>query len=255
MLILVTNDDGYLSKGLSTLIRVAKNFGNVYVVAPLHGSSGLSHSITMKIPIRVKEHKTNENGVKFYICSGTPVDSVKLALNKILPRKPDLVLSGINHGSNSSISVIYSGTMAAALEASMNGIPAIGFSLLDYDEDADFTASEYYAKVIIEKIIKNKKKYPQGVALNVNIPKCSLKKIKGIKIVRIAKGVWKEEFDERVDPHNQKYYWLTGGFHNYEPDAIDTDEWVLKNNYISIVPVHADITAYFAFEYLRKLKL
>lgn len=255
MLILVTNDDGYTAKGLSVLIKVAKKYGEVYVVAPLNGSSGLSHSITMKLPIRIKEIKNNEHNVKFYTCTGTPVDSVKLAINKILPKKPDMVLSGINHGSNSSISVIYSGTMGAALEASMNGICAIGFSLLDYNEDADFTASEYYANLIIQKIIKHKKNYPLGVALNVNIPKVPLDKIKGIKITRIAKGVWREEFDERIDPHNQKYYWMTGDFQNFEPDAIDTDEYVLKNNYVSIVPVHADITAYHAFDYLRKIKL
>ncbi len=251
-LILVCNDDGFLATGLAALIETVAQFGKVVAVVPEKGESGKSHAITMNLPLRLNLIKEDEN-ITLYTCSGTPVDSLKLALNKVLDRKPDIVVSGINHGSNSSISVIYSGTMGAVIEACLNGIPAIGFSLLDYSKNPDFTASKYVVKTMVENLIH--KELPPFTCLNVNIPKVPIEMLRGIKLARQTKGVWKEEFDKRIDPHNQAYYWMTGDFQNYEPEAEDTDEWALKNNFASVVPVHCDFTAYFAFDKLSNWEL
>lgn len=241
LLILVSNDDGVEAKGLKNLVDVALEFGRVVVAAPTEAMSGMSHAITIKTPLRVK--KISENGkLTYYSCLGTPVDSVKLAFNKLLGRRPDLVLSGINHGSNSSASVVYSGTMAAAMEGCVNQIPAAGFSLLDYSPDADFSYAKKIARKIIMAIIENG--LEKGVCLNVNIPAKPENEIKGIKICRQARGYWKEEFDMRKDPHDGEYYWLTGQFFNVEPDSEDTDEFALINNYVSIVPTRVDLTDY-----------
>ncbi|MCX7862888.1 MAG: 5'/3'-nucleotidase SurE [Bacteroidales bacterium] len=248
-IILVCNDDGYQAPGLLALIEAVSPYGKVIAVVPEKSESGKSHSITMTLPLRLNlMYETSH--VTLYACSGTPVDSIKLALNKVLTRKPDIVVSGINHGSNSSISVIYSGTMGAVIEACLNGIPAMGFSLLDFSREADFTASKLVVKQMMENIIKHS--LPPMVCLNVNIPRVSLHELKGIRLTRQAKGVWKEEFDMRIDPHNKKYYWMTGDFNNFEPNAQDTDEWALANGFASVVPVHADLTAYHAFNELSK---
>ncbi len=247
-LILVCNDDGYLATGLAALIESVLPYGKVVAVVPEKSESGKSHSITMNMPLRLNLIK-EENNFTLYSCSGTPVDSLKLALNKVLDRKPDLVVSGINHGSNSSISVIYSGTMGAVIEACLNGIPAIGFSLLDYSKNPDFTASKLVVKKLVENVLTHS--LPPEVCLNVNIPKVPLNKLKGIKLVRQAKGVWKEEFDMRIDPHHQPYYWMTGDFQNFEPHAEDTDEWALAHNYASVVPVQVDFTACHAMNQLK----
>lgn len=240
-IILVTNDDGIFAPGLKFLVKVASKFGKVIVVAPDKPQSGMGHAITINSSLSI--NKTNYHDVEIeFSCSGTPVDCVKIAVNHILKKKPDLVLSGINHGSNSSINVIYSGTMSAAIEGALEGTPSIGFSLCDYSNNADFSQSEYF----ITKIIKNAlaHKMPKGICLNVNIPKNKFKKLKGIRIVRQAKGNWIESFEERKDPYGRNYYWLSGEFMNFEPEANDTDEWALKNNYISVVPTHADLTAH-----------
>ncbi|NSW45287.1 MAG: 5'/3'-nucleotidase SurE [Bacteroidales bacterium] len=248
-LILVCNDDGYFASGIASLIEVVRPLGRVIVVAPEKGESGKSHSITMTTPIRLNLIKEEKN-LCIYACSGTPVDSLKLALHQVLDRKPDLVVSGINHGSNSSISVIYSGTMGAVIEACLNGIPAVGFSLLDYATHPDFTASKHVAKIIVNNILQFG--LPNEVCLNVNIPKLPIKKLKGIKLCRQAKGVWKEDFVKRLDPHNTPYYWMTGNFDNFEPNATDTDEYALANGYASVVPVKIDFTAYQAYNFLEK---
>jgi 5'-nucleotidase len=247
-LILVTNDDGIQARGLEALIEVVRPFGNVFVIAPEEGQSGMSHAITVKYPIRISKVHEEEGLVK-YSSTGTPVDCVKLAINKLLERKPDLIVSGINHGSNSSASVIYSGTMAAAIEGCINGIPSIGFSLLDYSPEANFTSILKHAKRVMEFALN--RGIPEGNCLNVNFPVNTYHKIKGIRICRQGRGVWREEFDQRKDPQKRDYYWLTGEFHNLEPDAPDTDEWALKNNYISIVPIHIDLTSYKAIDQLR----
>ncbi len=248
--ILVTNDDGITAPGLHALVEAMKQLGEVVVVAPDGPQSGMGHAITMGKPLRLDKVEVHGE-VLGYQCSGTPVDCVKLAVNKVLHRKPDLCVSGINHGSNSSINVIYSGTMSAAMEGAIEGIPSIGFSLNNYNHEADFTASKHYVKIIARNILKTG--LPANTLLNVNLPDLSLKKIKGIKICRQALAKWEEEFDERIDPRNRPYYWLTGKFRNYDKGE-DTDEWALKNGYISVVPVLFDFTAHHAFQHLNKIK-
>ena len=247
-LILVTNDDGVSAKGIKCLIDVAREFGEVAVVAPSEAMSGMSHAITIKTPLRTKK-LVEEEGYVVYSCTGTPVDCVKLAFNQLLDRRPDLVLSGINHGSNASASVVYSGTMAAAMEGCVNFVPSIGFSLSNYDADADFSEAKIIVRKVIDRVIKEG--LDDGICLNVNVPEMNGKAIKGIKVVRQSKGFWKEEFDRRVDPSKGEYFWLTGYFHNAEPDSEDTDEFVLKDNYASVVPVSVDLTAH---NYIDKIK-
>jgi len=248
-LILVTNDDGVQAKGINELIKIAGRFGEVVVVAPETGQSGKSHSVSLNEPLYLNKIKS-EPGLTIYSCSGTPVDSVKIALHKILNRNPDLIISGINHGSNASVSAIYSGTVAAAREGSLNGVPSIGFSLLDHDQNADFTASVIYAEKIIEKTILNG--IPKRICLNVNIPNIAIEKIKGVKVCRQTSGKWVEEFDFRTNPNKKDYYWLTGKFSNFEPEATDTDEWALENDFVSVVPIEVDLTSYSVLEELNK---
>jgi 5'-nucleotidase len=247
--ILVTNDDGITAPGIRALVEAMQRIGNVTVVAPDSPQSGMGHAITIHDPLRMDKVNVFE-GVDAYQCSGTPVDCVKLAVNKILHRKPDICVSGVNHGSNSSINVIYSGTMSAAMEGAIEGIPSIGFSLLSYKYDADFTGAQHFAELIVRAVLKSNP-WDQ-LLLNVNIPSLPAKEIKGVKICRQAIGKWKEEFDERNDPNQRKYYWLTGKFVN--PDlGEDTDEWALANNFVSVVPVEFDFTAHHAIPLLNKL--
>ncbi len=248
-LILVVNDDGIHAKGLDALINVAKKFGNVVVVAPTEGQSGMAHALTIKTPIRVNKITDTET-LKIYTINGTPVDCVKMAINRLLPCRPDLLLSGVNHGSNSSSSIVYSGTMGAVMEGCINDIPAIGFSLLNHSREADFATVQHYADKIIAKTFKNG--LAKGVCLNVNIPDISVHEIAGVKICRQNHGVWREEFQHRTDPNGHDYFWLTGTFEDMEPHAEDTDEWALRNNYISIVPVQFDFTAYKFMDNLKK---
>ncbi len=244
----MTNDDGVNAGGLLALIELVRPMGRLFVIAPEEGQSGMSHAITVKNPIRIRKVK-EEEGLTVYSSNGTPVDCIKLALSKLLDRKPDMILSGINHGSNSSTNVIYSGTMAAALEGCINGIPSIGFSLLDHSPEASFRSAREYAGIILEKTLE--KGLPEGICLNVNIPVNAVQKIRGIRVCRQNKGVWMEEFEHRTDPRSRDYFWLTGEFRNLEPEAVDTDEWALENNYVSIVPVHIDLTAHHALGQIR----
>ena len=246
--ILVTNDDGVSAQGIRFLIDVVRELGDVIVVAPDSPQSGMGHAITVQSPLRLKK-LAEDVGYEEYSCNGTPVDCVKIAVNEILKRKPDLCVSGINHGSNSSINVIYSGTMSAAVEAGVEGIPAIGFSLLDYSWNANFEPLKDYIKQITLNVLKNG--LPDGVVLNVNFPKVTTKQqIKGMKICRQAKGNWIEKFDKRHSPAGQEYYWLTGEFVNFDVGT-DTDEWALENQYISIVPVQFDLTNHQQIEELN----
>lgn len=246
-LILVTNDDGITSKGIRTLIEVAKEHGEVIVVAPDSPQSGMGHAITIGETLRLDSEDIFP-GIRAYKCSGTPVDCVKMANHIILKEiEPDLVVSGINHGANSSISVIYSGTMSAAIEAAVEGIPAVGFSLCDYSMNADFDHCKEYVSKIIGQVLKTR--MPRGVALNVNIPSKG-KRIKGIKICRQANAKWQENFDERKDPHGRTYYWMTGYFSNFDKGE-DTDEYALSQNYISVVPCAFDLTAHHAVTILN----
>jgi 5'-nucleotidase len=246
-LILITNDDGVEAKGLQSLIETIRRLGTVVVVAPADPQSGMSHAITVKVPLRLTKIREEEN-LTVYKCYGTPVDCVKMALNHLLPEKPDLLLSGINHGSNSAASVFYSGTMGAALEGSINEIPSIGFSLLNLDHDADFTTAKHYAGIITRDVLLNGLSY--SVCLNVNIPDVQVGQVAGIKICRQNRGYWQEEFDQRTDPAGKHYFWLTGVFHNTEPEATDTDEWALNNNFVSIVPLQTDLTHHAALKEL-----
>jgi 5'-nucleotidase len=244
-LILVTNDDGIHAKGLDFLSQIAKDYGEVYIVAPDKPQSGMGHAVTMGIPLWLKEVKLN--GVPAYATSGTPVDCVKLAVYQIMHRKPDLILSGVNHGENSSINVIYSGTMSAAVEGAVEGIKSIGFSLMDHDSDADFSESEPFVRKIIENVIENDM---MGACLNVNIPKG---KPNGIKICRQAKGYWEDFFEIRTDPRGNDYYWMKGDFKILERGE-DTDLWALDHGFISVVPTQFDMTAHHAIANLNTWK-
>ena len=247
-LILVVNDDGITAPGIRTLIKLMKELGEVVVVAPDKAQSGMGHAVTINSTLRY--HKLDlGSGCEEYSCSGTPVDCVKFAIGKILKRKPDLCVSGINHGSNASINVIYSGTMSVAVEGAIEGIPSIGFSLCNFSLSADFSPVEKYAKKIAESVLKNG--LPDGVCLNVNFPAIAEEEINGIKICRQAKAMWTEQFDERTDPSGKKYFWLTGKFLNQDKGD-DTDMWALENNYISIVPVQFDITAHSSIATISK---
>jgi len=252
-LILVTNDDGINAPGIRALIEVMKGIGDVCVMAPDSPQSGMGHAITINDAVYCNQIKVNdENPHLEYSCSGTPVDCVKLAINEVLKRKPDLCVSGINHGSNSSINVIYSGTMSAAVEAGTLGIPSIGFSLLDHSLEADFNPSKKIVKRIALETLKNG--LPKGVVLNVNIPKLNSSEIKGIKVCRQANAHWNEKFDKRTNPLGRDYYWLTGEFIN-EDKGKDTDEWALQEGYVSVVPVQFDLTAHHAINELNNWEL
>ncbi len=246
-LILITNDDGFTSVGIASLAEAMEGLGDVMIVAPLEPQSGMSQAITVKHPLRVD--KAQLNGCISYSVNGTPTDCVKLACNQLLPRKPDLLVSGINHGSNSSTSVLYSGTMGAALEGCVNGIPSIGFSLISYDPKANFDTAKIFARKIASQVLSHG--LPLHTCLNVNIPEVAEDQIKGIRICRQTMGFWQEEFDRRTDPSGHDYYWLTGEYFNREPEATDTDEWALKNNYIAIVPLRTDLTSYPTIDLLK----
>ena len=229
-LILVTNDDGISAPGIKALVEVVEKFGDVVVLAPDKPQSGMGHAITINSTLRINKEKVH-NVTEQYSCSGTPVDCVKIAINKILPRKPDLIVSGINHGSNMSINVIYSGTMSAAVEGDL----------------------EQIVEKICKTVLVHKMAY--GICLNVNIPKGKFDEIKGIKICRQAKANWIEELDERFDPSGKPYYWLTGKFVNFEEGSTDTDVWALDNNYVSVVPVQFDMTAHHTIDALKSWNL
>jgi len=236
--ILITNDDGDVAKGIQVLTRLMCQLGDVIVVAPDGPRSAQSNAITVTHPIRFKLTEESE-GLKKYTCTGTPTDCVKLALNEIVERKPDLIVSGINHGSNAAVNVIYSGTMGAVLEGCENGILSIGFSICDHSYNADFSYFEPFILKIASQALE--KGLPRGVCLNVNAP---VGVIKGVKVARQCDGQWTKEFAKRIDPQGRSYFWLTGNFENFEPESPDTDEWALNNGYVSIVPTKIDMTAY-----------
>ena len=247
-LILITNDDGFTAKGMQALIDTVKVFGELLIVAPDKPQSGMGHAITVNEPLRFQETSYFKN-YKGYHCSGTPVDCVKIGMYELGDRKPDLILSGINHGSNVSTNVLYSGTMSAAVEGAIEGIPSIGFSLTDYDPNADFSASKKVVETIVDSALKEG--IEEGICLNVNIPNIPLNKIKGIRVCRQGRAFWDDTFDERTDPLGKKYYWLTGSFEDHE-NSEDTDVHFLKNNYVTIVPTQFDMTAYKAINSINK---
>ena len=248
--ILVTNDDGIDAKGFRALIGLAREFGEVVAISSQTPMSGMSHAITIKVPLRVTLIE-EEDGLRKYLTNGTPVDGVKLVFNSLLGKRPDLLLSGINHGSNSSSSILYSGTMAAAMEGAINHVPSLGVSLLAFDPDADFTASVEVTRQVIRYVMEEG--IPDGICLNVNVPVVPPEELKGIMVCNQANGYWKEEFEKRTDPNGRDYYWLTGFFHNREPEdgGIATDEWALRKGYASVVPINTDMTAYHVVKQLK----
>lgn len=245
-LILVTNDDGIYAKGLKELTEVMRLFGDVVVIAPEAAMSGMSNAITTNQPLRASKVE-EDDGYVAYKCSGTPVDCVKMGFNQLLERQPDFVVSGINHGSNSSISVVYSGTMGAAIEGCLHGVTSIGFSLCDYGTDADFTR----AKMWVARIFQAVAQYglPHFTCLNVNIPQGE---VRGVEVCRQTAGKWVEELEKRSDPHQRDYYWLSGYFKNFEPDVAGTDMHALENQYVSVVPVSVDMTCHQTMEQMKK---
>ncbi len=248
-LIFVTNDDGYDAPGFAAAIEVARAFGRVVAVAPATPQSGRSQAITIYDPLFVK-HRHHDEGLDIYSLSGTPVDCVKFAFDHLLAEeRVDLVISGINHGSNSAINVLYSGTMGAAIEGSFYGCPSVGLSLLDHSRDADFTQAKQYGLQIIGSILQSDD-CPRPLCLNVNIP--AVADIRGVRVCRQCRGIWREHFFPNHDPNGRQYFWLTGSYTNYEPEAEDTDEWALSNGYVSVVPVQIDLTAYNDMAYLNK---
>lgn len=252
-LIFVTNDDSFSARGFQVALDVAREFGRVIAVAPATPQSGRSQAFTMYDPLFLEE-KQREEGLEVYSLSGTPVDCVKLAFDYMLTsQRVDLVISGVNHGSNAGVNVLYSGTMGAAIEGSFYGVPSIGLSLTDHDADADFTAAKEYARHIVASVLQCPEEQRQGLCLNVNVPDIALEEIKGIKLCRQCRGVWHEDFYRNEDPRGRAYFWLKGGFCNCEVEADDTDEWALSNGYVSVVPVQVDMTAYERIPYLARV--
>ena len=239
-LILVTNDDSIDAKGITSLIKAMNGLGEIVIVAPETVQSGMGHAITIHDPLRLKKSDLFQD-IEAYTCSGTPVDCVKIAIYEVLKRRPDLIVSGINHGSNAATNVLYSGTMSAAVEGAIESIPSIGFSLLDFNADADFDASMHYATIITKNVLKYG--LQKGVCLNVNIPKGKIDNIKGYKICRQGRAYWADQFDKRQDPFGGEYFWLTGEYKNTDKGE-DTDLFALDNGYVSVVPTQFDMTAH-----------
>ena len=249
-LILVTNDDGTFAPGIKALVEVAREFGEVILVAPNSPQSAKGHAVTLNEPIRY-HHIDSFEGIEAYACSGTPVDCVKLAKNVILHGKEiALCLSGINHGSNASVNIIYSGTLSAAMEASLEGVPSIGFSLLDYSFEADFSAAKHYARQLVAFVLEHG--IPKGKLLNVNIPKLPLDELRGMKLCRQANGRWVEEFVEGRDPRGEPYFWLSGRF-IVDDTGDDTDTEALEQGYVSVVPSSHDLTDYQSLAALKSI--
>lgn len=237
-LILVTNDDGYQAKGIVSLAEAMRELGDVVVFAPDTHRSGMSSAITTAHPLRAWKYK-EEEGFTVYVCNGTPSDCVKLALNEFVDRKPDLLVSGINHGSNAGISVVYSGTVGAAIEGCVFDVPSIAFSLCDFTPDADFSVTMDVARKLSKKVLEEG--LPKGVCLNVNVP---LGEIQGIKVTTQTQGKWVNEYHRAKDGAGRDVFWMTGNFENWEEENENNDEWALANGYAAVVPVKIDMTAY-----------
>lgn len=247
-LILVTNDDGISSKGILSLVNVAQEFGEVLIVAPDKPQSGMGHAITVNHPLRLEKSRLFE-GLEAYQCSGTPVDCVKLGIYEVLKRKPALILSGINHGENTSTNVLYSGTMSAAVEGAMEQIPSIGFSLCDFSAEADFTLAKQVVREVLSTFFVGNS-FPLGICLNVNVPKINVEHYQGLKVCRQAYAFWEDRFDKREDMFGKPYYWLAGEFEDHDIQD-GTDLHAIKEGFASIVPTQFDMTAYSVLDDLK----
>ena len=245
-LLLISNDDGYQTKGINCLIEMLSDYGDIIVCAPESACSGFScaFSATTPLRLRLREKRT---GVEVWSCNGTPVDCVKMALAEIVPRKPDMVIGGINHGDNASVNVHYSGTMGVTIEGCMKYIPSVAFSLCDHQEDADFEPLRPLIRQITERVLREG--LPMGVCLNVNFP--LVEKYKGVRVCRMAKGTWENEVTQCRHPRGYDYWWMVGHYKNDEPDAEDTDNWALSHGYVAITPTQVDVTAYSAMEKIK----
>lgn len=245
-LILISNDDGYHAKGIKCLTVWMKDLGDVIVVAPESSRSGFSGAFSAYTPLRLKLRKTYDH-VQIWSCNGTPVDCVKLALSEICPRKPDMVIGGINHGDNASVNTHYSGTMGVTMEGCMKYIPSVAFSLCNHEDDADFEPMKNIVRLIVRKVLEER--LPKGVCLNVNFP--NIEAYKGVKVCRMAFGTWGKEVIRCRHPRGYDYFWLVGEYSNDEPDADDTDNWALTHGYVAITPTQMDVTSY---EMIRQMK-
>lgn len=245
--ILVSNDDGYDAPGIKELAKQMKLIGDVAVVAPDRQNSAVSSSLSVAKPLRVK--RLIEDDTDIYIVDGTPTDNVKIAIHELLDRKPDLVVTGINHGANTSVNVLYSGTVGAAIEGMIAGIPSIAFSLASHSYKTDLKAAGKYSKIIAEKILKTS--VPNGTLLNVNIPAIDEEEIKGIKLTHLSNSKWIDKYDKRYDPFNREYFWFAGEYVIYEDDTDDADDHALTNGFVSVSPIKIEYTDN---QYLNKLK-
>jgi 5'-nucleotidase len=245
-LLLISNDDGYHSKGLKCLIEMVRPLGEIIVVAPESARSGYSGAFSVTTPLRLKLRR-KEEGMTMYSCNGTPVDCVKLALSEVCPRRPDMVIGGINHGDNASVNTHYSGTMGVTLEGCMKYIPSVAFSLCDHSDEADFSPMKKIVYSITQKILSSG--LPDGVCLNINFP--LVEKYKGIKVCRMAKGTWGKEVVRMHHPRDFDYFWLVGEYTNDEPQSEDTDNYALTHGYVAITPTKVDVTSYEMIEKMR----
>lgn len=250
-LILITNDDGISAKGIRSMVEAVEGLGQIIVIAPDSPQSGMGHAITIHEPIRLYPSDIHGD-IESYSCSGTPVDCVKLAVYEVLHRKPDLILSGVNHGANTSTNVLYSGTMSAAVEGAMEGIPSMGVSLCSFDSDANFENAKRVVRELAKKLLNDP--IEKGYCLNVNVPDVSEADFQGVKVCRQAHAFWEDRFDKRKDQFGNPYYWLTGDFLDQDKTE-DTDLFWIEKNYATIVPTQFDMTAYWVLDKLKNWHL
>lgn len=254
-LIFISNDDGFDAKGINALAEMVRKYGDVFVVAPTGGRSGASMSISSHTPVKnklIKQEPASDGkgSLTVWSCTGTPNDCTKMAFEVLLPRCPDLVLGGINHGDNSAVNAHYSGTMSIAMEGCMKSVPSIAFSSGKTAADADFSYMTPWVEKIVESVLENG--LPKGVCLNVNMPKDEA--IKGIRICKMGMGDWHEEWEERIHPHGDKYYWIAGYYLPEDENDQESDTWAFRNGYVAITPIQLDLTAYQAFNQLKSLE-
>ena len=249
-LLLISNDDGYDAKGIRVLVEMLSDMGDIIVCAPESARSGYSCAFSATEPLRLCLREKHES-LEIWSCNGTPVDCVKMALAEIVPRKPDMVIGGINHGDNASVNVHYSGTMGVTLEGCMKYISSVAFSLCDHRADADFSSLRPLVRQITERVLKEP--LPQGVCLNVNFP--LVDHYQGVRVCRMAKGTWGGEVEKRHHPRGYDYWWMVGYYTNDEPDAEDTDNWALTHGYVAITPTQIDVTAYDAINLVKSWNL
>ncbi|HSD62263.1 MAG TPA: 5'/3'-nucleotidase SurE, partial [Ignavibacteriaceae bacterium] len=248
--ILVTNDDGIEAPGIAALAKSLGEIGEVTIVAPLKEQSAVGHAITMQLPLRVTEYK--KNGEFFgYAVSGTPADCVKIGIRNLIGEPPDLVVSGINHGSNTAINIIYSGTVSAAREAAIMDIPAMAVSVTNHDA-SDFRFAAKLSRLLAEKLAG--KDLPLGTLLNVNVPDIPEEEIAGIKLTRQGKSKWDDIYEQRIDPYGRNYYWLTGNLMEVDTE-IETDQVAIRKKYVSVSPIHFDLTDYETYERMKNWKI